>query len=85
MNSSLKIGVLPVASAKGGLGETVGPCGLLFANGNFQELASVLERVLMDQELRQTLVSHGPKHLERFRPGFVSKQYLDLFQEVLKS
>jgi len=74
-----------VASAKGGLGETVGPCGLLFANGNFQELASVLERVLMDQELRQTLVSHGPKHLERFRPGFVSKQYLDLFQEVLKS
>ena len=72
-----------VASSGGGLKEAVGPCGLLFPNGDSYALAAALERILMEQGLLNTLVAAGPDHLRRFQPAAVAKRYLDFFATVL--
>ena len=72
-----------VASSGGGLPDAVGPCGLLFPNGDAAALASVLKKVLTDKDCRGQLTDAGPAHLENFTPSNVSKRYLDLFQQLI--
>ena len=71
-----------VASANGGLRDAVGPCGLLFPNGDATALAAALERVLEEPGLREELVARGPEHLKEFQPARVAGKFLALFRSV---
>lgn len=72
-----------VASSGGGLPDAVGPCGLFFPNGDVAGLADALERLLREDELRMSMVSAGPMHLEAFQPGTVAQRYIDVIRQVL--
>ncbi len=76
-------GCAMVVSSGGGLPDAVGPCGLLFPNGDATALANALRRVLTDDQCRAELTAAGPKHLENFTPQNVAKRYLDLFQQLI--
>lgn len=79
----LAAGCVIVASSAGGLPEAVGPCGILFPNGDARAMASALRDLLASPSLREKLRSESSRHLERFRPETVAKKYLDVFQSAL--
>ncbi len=72
-----------VASARGGLPEAIGPCGLLFSNGDVNELIVQLKRLILDDELRRELVANAQAHLREFDPNVVANRYLQFFEEIL--
>ena len=72
-----------VASSGGGLPDAVGPCGLLFPNGDVGALADALARLLTETTLRDQLVANGPAHLKRFHPTLIAEEYLSLFKELV--
>ena len=72
-------GCVVVASRSGGLPEAVGPCGVLFPNGDIQALAETLREVLTNASRRQDLLLKRHEHLNNFRPENVARQYLEFF------
>jgi glycosyltransferase involved in cell wall biosynthesis len=77
-------GCVVVASSAGGLPEAVGPCGMLFPNGDARALASALKGLLASPRLREKMTSQSARHLERFQPEAVAKSYLNAFQSALR-
>lgn len=73
------------ASNTGGLPEAVGPCGLLFPNGNVEALAAVLRQLLVDSSLRESLIAGSACHLQEFHPEAVAKRYLQVFETALNA
>lgn len=73
-----------VASAGGGLRDAVGPCGLLFPNGDKLALAVSLRRVLTEPALCQEFVARGPAHLQAFQPSLIAERYLSLFETLVR-
>jgi glycosyltransferase involved in cell wall biosynthesis len=69
-----------VGSRNGGLPEAIGPCGLLFKNGDAEELAAQLRRLLIDASLVRDLTNQGPTFLEAFEPQAVIATYIALFR-----
>ncbi len=67
-----------VGSSGGGLPEAVGPCGLIFPNGNVLEMTSHIANLLRDPSLAQGLLSGGAQHLQPHRPSAVAQRYLAL-------
>jgi len=80
----LGAGCVLVASSAGGLPEAVGPCGILFENGDAGALAAALRTLLADPALQDRLASKSARHLEQFQPETVANQYLDVFQADLR-
>jgi glycosyltransferase involved in cell wall biosynthesis len=60
----------------------VGPCGLFFPNGDAAALATALQHILEEPELREALVAKGPEHLEAFQPAHIAERFLTLFRNV---
>lgn len=77
-------GCVVVASSAGGLPEAVGPCGMLFPNGDARALASALKDLLANPQVREKMTSQSARHLERFQPEAVAKSYLNVFQSALR-
>ena len=75
-------GCLVVGSEAGGLPDAIGPCGLLFPNGDARELARVLARALTDAALRAEVAAAAPAHLERHQPRQVAEAYLQVFDRA---
>jgi glycogen(starch) synthase len=71
-----------IASASGGLKDSVGPCGLFFPNGDAAALATALQHILEEPGLREALVAKGPEHLEAFQPAHIAERFLTLFRNV---
>jgi glycosyltransferase involved in cell wall biosynthesis len=80
----LAAGCVVVASSAGGLPEAVGPCGILFPNGDAKAMASALRELLTDPALRERFLTEKNRHLERFQPKIIAQKYLNLFQTVLR-
>ncbi len=78
----LAAGCALVASSQGGLPEAVGPCGILFPNGDSAALASALKELLSKPAMREELVQGSVDHLKRFAPEVIATRYLDVFQSV---
>ncbi|MFT4113457.1 glycosyltransferase family 4 protein [Silvibacterium sp.] len=72
-----------VASNQGGLPDAAGPAGLYFPNGDANAMAEQLEKLLIDRELQQRLVSNGQIHLQEFQPAFITRRYLSFFEKLL--
>lgn len=78
-------GCVVVASQGGGLAEAVGPCGILFPNGNVAALASALRDLLTSPLLREELIAGRDRHLKHFQPEAVALRYLEVFASALRS
>ncbi len=79
-------GGLVIGSAKGGLKDAIGSCGLTFSNGNVDELAAGISRLMHDPELAAACRSEAPRHLANFTREAVAQRYLNiLIQRSRKS
>lgn len=78
-------GCAVIASHAGGLPEAVGPCGVLFPNGDVAALAAALKELLANDSLREKLLSERDRHLERFQPETVARKYLEVFDFALRA
>ena len=76
-------GCVVVGSRGGGLPEAIGPCGLLFQNGDVKALAAALESLLVSPDERERLLGHAPQHLAKFHPAAIAEEYLALFRSKL--
>lgn len=76
-----------IASRVGGIPEYIkeGESGLFFESGNYMELADKISTLLLDKKLRKKLVGGGYKHSQQFDWGVLAPQYVNLYQEVIKS
>jgi glycosyltransferase involved in cell wall biosynthesis len=77
-------GCAVIGSSGGGLPEAIGPCGLLFENGDPKMLADQLESLLIT---KSTGEFRNPTlrllHLEKHTPFRIAKEYLLLFEQIL--
>lgn len=80
----LGCGCVVVGSVGGGLRDAIGPCGPTFQNGDYQELAGLLENLLASPQLVAEYRSQIRKHLKRFTPGYIAAKYLSLFESIEK-
>jgi glycosyltransferase involved in cell wall biosynthesis len=76
-------GCVAIGSESGGLKEAIGPCGLVFPNGNAQALAERLRYVLDHPEMESNLRQPAPPHLARFKPKAVTSACLEVMQKVV--
>jgi glycosyltransferase involved in cell wall biosynthesis len=72
-----------VASSQGGLAEAVGPCGLLYPNGNVAAMSALLRELLTDESRFIGLTAQSERHLEDFLPETVAQSYLHLFRKTM--
>jgi glycosyltransferase involved in cell wall biosynthesis len=75
-------GCVVIGSQGGGLPEAIGPCGLLFPNGDATALAHQIERVLQNPALAAEIRSRAPGHIERFRARNVARRYVEIFSRL---
>lgn len=76
-------GCIVVGSAKGGLQEAIGPCGLIFENGNVAALAAQLKRVLVDPNSLTGLRRNAGPHLAKFKSEAVAAAYLRIMRKLV--
>ena len=82
---AIAAGCAVVASAAGGLPEAVGPCGLLFQNGDAAAMASALLDLLAHPSRREQLMKGSVSHLKSFEPEIIAAKYLEVFASALHS
>jgi glycogen(starch) synthase len=75
-------GCIALGSEQGGLREAILNCGMMFRNGDSDELANRLRDLLSDSQLREEFRAAAPAHLERFRAPIVAQRYLALLREL---
>jgi glycosyltransferase involved in cell wall biosynthesis len=76
-------GCVAIGSQDGGLKEAIGPCGLIFENGNVAALATGLKRLLEDDRLREQLREGLVEHLERFQSDTIVSAYLRVMKKMV--
>ena len=77
-------GCVVLGSNGGGLPDAIGSAGLLFERGNVRDLAEKLRRLLSDSDLRNSLRSKAPAHLENHREEVVASRYLDILRKAAR-
>ncbi|MEJ7912600.1 MAG: glycosyltransferase family 4 protein [Chitinophagaceae bacterium] len=78
-------GCVPIASDSGGLSDAVGEAGLTFTRGDSDALVDCIQAILKNPEIEKRLQDAAPGHLRKHHPYVVSKKYLDIFENVLRS
>jgi glycogen synthase len=70
-------GCIAIGSEGGGLGESVGPCGLIFKNGDVPGLtACMIQMVNASPSQHAAWRDAAASHLQNYLPGEVTKRYL---------
>lgn len=77
-------GCAVVATRGGGLPKAVGPCGILFPNGDVAALATALKNLITSPSLRNELMAARDQHLRNFQPETVAMRYLEVFASALR-
>jgi glycosyltransferase involved in cell wall biosynthesis len=80
----ISAGCVIVASSAGGLPEAVGPCGVLFPNGDANALATAIRDLLSNPGRIEELRMRSAKHLEQFQPELVAGKYLEVFEAATR-
>ena len=74
-------GCIAVGSAGGGLGESVGPCGFTFPNGNAAALAAAMTRAItLDGSDCGHFRQRAVTHLRQYHPELIAARYLQVLQ-----
>src|SRR5205807_8485123 len=76
-------GCVVVGSENGGLKEAIGPCGLMFENGNVHALAAQLKRLLNDRNLQASLREPAAEHLAKFQSDAIATAYLRVMRKMI--
>jgi glycosyltransferase involved in cell wall biosynthesis len=76
-------GCVVVGSSGGGLPEAIGPCGVIFANGDGAALTHRLADLLGDPALVTGLRAGADAHLARHRADVIAGEYLAVFERAL--
>ena len=71
-----------IVSKNGGLSECTGNAALTFTNGNENELAACMERLLTDELLRKEQLQEAEIQLKKFDETALSEKYISLFREI---
>jgi glycosyltransferase involved in cell wall biosynthesis len=79
----LASGCCVIASNAGGLPEAVGRCGMLFQNGNANELAKCLELAMIEPTACIPPSAICKAHLSRHQPKTVAKEHLRHLFEIM--
>ena len=58
--------------------------GLLFENGNADDLYSKLEQMYQDKQLQQTCINNAKAQLDNFTAEHMTQSYKALYKEILK-
>lgn len=76
-------GCIVIGSNSGGLKESIGSCGLTFANGNIEELTNILFKLLTNPELLNQYRQSAKEHLIRHSSVTVAQSYLDVIKKAV--
>lgn len=72
---------LPVITSTGSCLIEAGGSGSIYIDPrDEQELADQLKKVLSDEALRARMVAMGRQHIEKFQPGVIAKQVVDVYR-----
>jgi len=82
---AMAVGTPVVATAVGGIPDTVGDAAHLIPPGDVDALTAGLRDVLRDAELRDTLVAKGRRNLERFSWDRTTDEMVDLYERAAAS
>jgi len=77
-------GCVIVGSAGGGLKDAIGPCGVIFPNGDVSALTGVLADLFSNPEKMQEYRVGAKSHLSYHTKSVVSKAYLRVFETALR-
>ena len=77
---AMACGVPVISSNSSSLPEIVNNAGILITPNNISELATAIEKVLKDEELRKTLISRGLENVKRFSWEECAKEYKEAFK-----
>lgn len=73
-----------IVSKNGGLAECVGEAGLLFPNGDYKVLQTQMERLYKDEALQNELKIKAKEQVLKFDELKLAKEYIQLFETLLK-
>lgn len=74
-----------IGSDSGAIPSVIGDAGLIFPEGNAQELAARVRQLLDDPQLYATLATRGRQRvLENYTQGQIARQTFEVYQEILK-
>ena len=77
-------GCVVVGSEGGGLKDAIGPCGVVFPNGDVEALADRLDYLFSHPETWHVHRSPAAEHLARHAPGAVAQAYLQVMEATLR-
>jgi len=78
-------GCAAIGSVGGGLKDAIGDCGLTFKNGDSDDLAAAISRIMSDKPLNDRFRQLRSSHLATFSLGNVASRYIQIFERVLKN
>jgi glycosyltransferase involved in cell wall biosynthesis len=72
-----------IISSRGGMKECIGEAGLIFENGNAEELRYCMKTLFEDKQLRDFQQQQSVKQLEKFDELTLTKMYMNLYMGYL--
>ncbi|MCF8346717.1 MAG: glycosyltransferase family 4 protein [Bacteroidales bacterium] len=76
---------IPVITSQGGcLEETAGNGGLFIEPGNADQLATAINKISVDRELRESLIKKGTAHAKLFREEKTIPKLFEIYQQCTK-
>ena len=82
---ALACGVPTLVSTDGALAEVVGNAALPASARSVEDIAAGLERLLLDDQLRERLRQEGPKQVARFTWNASARQILDVYKQAVST
>lgn len=82
---AISTGLTGVA-ATGSCLEEAGGEGIIYVNpDSVEECAAALNKLLSDEEYRQSLIAKGQEHIKKFAPDTIAEEIMKLYKEILKA
>jgi glycosyltransferase involved in cell wall biosynthesis len=72
-----------IGSTCGAIPEVIGDSGLVFPEGNSEELAAMLRRMILDADLRERLAESGLERVKQYTWDAVATKTYELYQQAL--
>jgi glycosyltransferase involved in cell wall biosynthesis len=76
-------GCVVIGSSGGGLPEAIGPCGVVFPNGDVAMLAQQIRHLLMDSAKLKELQNAGASHVAKHDPVAVAQAFIRVFEAAV--
>jgi glycosyltransferase involved in cell wall biosynthesis len=81
---AMACGVTVVGSSSGEIPEIIGDAGLIFEKGNISALSKILEKLILDSDLRKKLGMMGRERvLQNFTWGSIAERLCNVYKEII--